>query len=83
MSCPFLADRVVVRVARAQHDPEDEPAVSSLDPEYFEFDCASPLFYSFFSRPTRAALRPTDQELNKEELKKLLYDEVMSFQSLL
>ena len=26
---------------RPQHDPEDEPAVSSLDPEYFEFDCKS------------------------------------------
>ena len=25
-----------------QHDPEDEPAVSSLDPEYFEFDCKQP-----------------------------------------
>ena len=83
MSCPSLADRVVVRVARPQHDPEDEPAVSSLDPEYFEFDCASPLSYSSVSPLTRVALRRTDQELNKEELKKLLYDEVMSFQSLL
>nr|AHC00610.1 mitogen-activated protein kinase [Ganoderma lucidum] len=44
----------------AYHDPEDEPAVSSLDPEYFEFDY---------------------QELNKEDLKKRLFEEVMSFQS--
>ncbi|KAL7285643.1 hypothetical protein ACG7TL_000748 [Trametes sanguinea] len=46
----------------AYHDPEDEPAVPSLDPEYFEFDY---------------------KELNKEELKQLLYDEVMSFNSLI
>ena len=26
---------------------------------------------------------PADKELNKDELKKLLYDEVMSFQSLI
>ena len=83
MSCPFLADHVVVRVARPQHDPEDEPAVSSLDPEYFEFDCASLPSRPPVPRLTHVALRRTDQELNKEELKKLLYDEVMSFQSLL
>ncbi|KAI8995496.1 mitogen activated protein kinase [Trametes punicea] len=46
----------------AYHDPEDEPAVSSLDPEYFEFDY---------------------KEMNKEELKQLLYEEVMSFNSLI
>ena len=91
MSCPSLADHVVVRVARPQHDPEDEPAVSSLDPEYFEFDCECPC-------PSRSRSRPpgsptlivlttppgcTDKELNKDELKQLLYDEVMSFHSLL
>ncbi|CCM00901.1 uncharacterized protein FIBRA_02947 [Fibroporia radiculosa] len=42
----------------AYHDPEDEPAVSSLDSEYFEFDYL---------------------DLNKEELKELLYAEVQSF----
>ena len=33
------------------HDPEDEPAVAPLDPEYFEFDCASNL---------HSPLRPCD-----------------------
>ncbi|THH26588.1 hypothetical protein EUX98_g7600 [Antrodiella citrinella] len=42
----------------AYHDPEDEPAVSPLDPAYFEFDY---------------------QDLNKEQLKELLYEEVKSF----
>lgn len=42
----------------AYHDPEDEPAVSSLDSEYFEFDYL---------------------DLNKDELKELLYAEVKSF----
>ncbi|CDO72373.1 hypothetical protein BN946_scf184977.g72 [Trametes cinnabarina] len=46
----------------AYHDPEDEPAAPSLDPNYFEFDY---------------------KELNKEELKQLLYDEVMSFNSVI
>ena len=31
----------------AYHDPEDEPAVSPLDPEYFEFDCEYMLYMLF------------------------------------
>jgi len=44
----------------AYHDPEDEPVVASLDPEYFEFDMHK-------------------EELSKDQLKELLYEEVMSF----
>jgi len=46
----------------AYHDPEDEPTVGALDPEYFEFDLHK-------------------DELSKDELKELLYEEVMSFSS--
>ena len=79
----------------AQHDPEDEPAVPSLDPEYFEFDCECPCPSRSLTRPpgsptlivltTPTPTPPewTDKELNKDELKQLLYDEVMSFHSLL
>jgi len=42
----------------AYHDPEDEPTVPSLDPEYFEFDY---------------------MDLSKDQLKDLLYEEVISF----
>ncbi|KZT06826.1 mitogen activated protein kinase [Laetiporus sulphureus 93-53] len=42
----------------AYHDPDDEPAVSSLDADYFECDYL---------------------DLSKQELKELLYEEVMSF----
>ena len=38
MSCPSLADHVVVRVARAQHDPEDEPTAPPIPEEFFDFD---------------------------------------------
>ena len=55
--------------------------MSSLDPEYFEFDCEClALTLSPRHFPDRSSI---DKELNKDELKKLLYDEVMSFQSLL
>lgn len=63
--------------------------MSSLDPEYFEFDC-KPLSPSadlpVIAAPrvrTDVTLPYADQELNKEDLKKLLFEEVMSFQSLI
>lgn len=39
-----LPEQPVDHLIFGQHDPEDEPVVASLDPEYFEFD--SELFLS-------------------------------------
>jgi len=44
----------------AYHDPEDEPAVTPLEPDYFEFDLHK-------------------DDLSKDQLKELLYNEVMAF----
>jgi len=46
------------------HDPDDEPVVQSLDPDFFDFD-----FHK--------------DDLSKEQLKELLYEEVTSFRSTL
>ncbi|KZS93150.1 CMGC/MAPK protein kinase [Sistotremastrum niveocremeum HHB9708] len=48
----------------AYHDPDDEPVVESLEPEFFDFD-----FHK--------------EEMSKDQLKELLYEEVTAFQSLL
>jgi len=42
------------------HDPEDEPIVAALEPDYFEFDMHK-------------------DDLSKEQLKELLYEEVKSY----
>ncbi|KAF9786877.1 CMGC/MAPK protein kinase [Thelephora terrestris] len=44
----------------AYHDPEDEPVVASMEPDYFEFDMHK-------------------EDLSKDQLKELLYEEVKSF----
>ena len=60
-----------------QHDPEDEPAVAPLDPEYFEFDCESAKFISMITvLPNNVSL---DLDLNKQQLKELLFEEVRAF----
>ena len=46
------------------HDPDDEPIVQPLDPDFFDFD-----FHK--------------DDLSKEQLKELLYEEVTSFRSTL
>lgn len=54
----------------AQHDPEDEPVVVSLDPEYFEFD--SELFLRFralaLSHP-EPLIAVHKEDLSKDQLK--------------
>jgi len=36
--CFRSPEQPIDHLTHAQHDPEDEPVVASLDPEYFEFD---------------------------------------------
>ena len=77
-----------------QHDPEDEPAVSSLDPEYFEFDCEFP-DHDFHGNLINTCRRQRSQQgatkrsvavlsiltwpLTHFIFAELLYDEVKSF----
>lgn len=53
-----------------QHDPEDEPVVASLDPEYFEFD--SKAFHGPAFSPLSHIVPPIavhKEELSKDQLK--------------
>lgn len=62
----------------AYHDPEDEPVVTPLSPSYFDFDRE-------YCPPARPFLNPQlhfpvhKEELTKDQLKELLYEEVLSF----
>lgn len=54
----------------AQHDPEDEPVVASLDPEYFEFD--SELLPQFCVWTLSYMITPITvhkEDLSKDQLK--------------
>lgn len=78
-----------------QHDPEDEPVVASLDPEYFEFD--SEFMFHIICVSLTLIFAVHKDDLSKDQLKgqfffafnnpfpllkirvELLYEEVMSF----
>lgn len=34
----LISEMIAHRCLSSQHDPEDEPGVASLDPDYFDFD---------------------------------------------
>ena len=60
----------------AYHDPDDEPVAPPLDPEFFEFDRTYLL-----SSDSRGAhlLAVHKDDISREQLKELLYEEIMSF----
>ncbi len=64
----------------SQHDPDDEPVVSSLDPDYFDFDGERPIrgIFRHFDIITITA-SDRKETLDKAQLKELLYEEVVSF----
>lgn len=73
---------IVVRSIRClKHDPDDEPAAMTLDPNYFNFEGMQcklrPLLCFFLVSPSRAS--EENDCLDKAQLKELLYDEVVSF----
>ena len=76
-TCSEHHSGVPERARFQQHDPEDEPAVAPLDPEYFEFDCESAEF--MFALPTLPNHVFPDLDLNKQQLKELLFEEVRAF----
>lgn len=50
---------------RAQHDPEDEPVVAALEPDYFEFDSElGP------SPPSSVPVSPCTIAVHKDDLSK-------------
>ena len=62
----------------AYHHADDEPAANSLSPDYFQFDREpSDIIYT---NPLLTLSAVEKEQLSKDDLKKLLYDEVMSFQ---
>lgn len=63
---------------RIQHDPEDEPVVTPLSPSYFEFDREYPRKYDCIQFFLCSPLVHKD-DLTKDQLKELLYEEVLSF----
>ena len=73
---------IVVRrsIRGLKHDPDDEPAATTLDPDYFNFEgmqCKLRPF-ALFSSSHHYASEENDS-LDKVQLKELLYDEVVSF----
>lgn len=64
-----------------QHDPDDEPVAPPLDPEFFEFDRTSPIVVcrscTFSDGPFSITVHKDD--ISREQLKELLYEEIMSF----
>ena len=52
----------------AQHDPEDEPVVASLAPDYFEFDSEHDLSPGFITASS-CPIAVHKEDLSKEQLK--------------
>ena len=63
----------------SQHDPDDEPVVSSLDPDYFDFDGKCHIPGGIFRRSDLTSTSDQKESLDKAQLKELLYEEVLSF----
>ena len=63
----------------AYHDAEDEPLAPPLDPDYFKFDSMYYLWSPFFTSLTCDS--GSKEQLSKLQLKELLYEEVMAFES--
>ncbi|KAL4079449.1 CMGC/MAPK protein kinase [Scleroderma citrinum] len=61
----------------AYHDPEDEPVAPPLDPEFFEFDCMQP--FLGLCPPLLTTLLVHKDDISREQLKELLYEEIVSF----
>lgn len=62
----------------AYHDAEDEPAAPSIDPEYFQFEGKSHPLWSISQLIAIYNIAHKEQ-LSKDQLRDLLYEEVMSF----
>jgi mitogen-activated protein kinase 1/3 len=60
-----------------QHDPDDEPIAPPLDPEFFEFDCKLFVLETSIVYSSHPAVHKDD--ISREQLKELLYEEIMSF----
>jgi mitogen-activated protein kinase 1/3 len=60
-----------------QHDPDDEPVAPPLDPEFFEFDCKYSGLTSAHTYSSNSTVHKDD--ISREQLKELLYEEIMSF----
>ena len=69
------------RCHTSQHDPDDEPCAPPLDPEFFEFDRESSQPYIPTPHHLTILLLRTvhKDDISREQLKVLLYDEIMSF----
>ena len=63
----------------SQHDPDDEPVVSSLDPDYFDFDGKCHILGGVLRRLDLISTSDQKETLDKAQLKELLYEEVVSF----
>jgi len=64
----------------AYHDPDDEPVAPPLDPEFFEFDRAYSLLFIWVSHiHSFQPLTVHKDDISREQLKELLYEEIMSF----
>lgn len=63
----------------SQHDPDDEPVVSSLDPDYFDFDGKCHILGGVFRHVDLISTSDQKESLDKAQLKELLYEEVVSF----
>lgn len=63
-----------------QHDPDDEPVAPPLDPEFFEFDrqCFLLVIKAVYIDTPYTTVHKDD--ISREQLKELLYEEIMSFQ---
>lgn len=66
-----------------QHDPDDEPVAPPIDPEFFEFDRMFLLFFWALDLTLLFFLFSFivhKDDISREQLKELLYDEIMTFQ---
>jgi mitogen-activated protein kinase 1/3 len=66
--------------SKLQHDPDDEPVAPPLDPEFFEFDRQSNLHDDVGYMLTCLSCSIVHKDdISREQLKELLYEEIMSF----
>jgi mitogen-activated protein kinase 1/3 len=79
--CLFFFIMVARSIRSLKHDPEDEPAATTLDPDYFNFEgmWCNPLCFAFLVSCSSLCASEENESLDKAQLKELLYDEIVSF----
>ena len=78
--CGYSDVEVSLFLFFCQHDPDDEPVAPPLDPEFFEFDCRWFLF--LLGRGRMVTIKTVHKDdISREQLKELLYEEITSFKA--